>query len=210
MRRPLALALLGLTVLVPAAGRATVARAATPCQAGDTMVTMPSVSYSPSSVTVMPNTWVCWTNDDAVNHSATSDTSGVFDTGILTSGQSNRIFFSSLGSFPYHCMVHGLLMRGTVNVSNTPPPPPPPAPPPPSPPGVPAAKSSCKVPGLVGRTLPQSRRLLAAKHCRLGRVGKAFSKPKLKGRVLSQRPKPGTRLALNARVNVVLGRGPRR
>jgi hypothetical protein len=34
------------------------------------------------------------------------------------------------------------------------------------------------VPGLVGRTLPQSRRLLAAKHCRLGRVGKAFSKSK--------------------------------
>jgi hypothetical protein len=41
-------------------------------------------------------------------------------------------------------------------------------------------------------------------------VGKAFSKSKMKGRVLSQRPKPRMRLALNARVNVVLGRGPRR
>jgi beta-lactam-binding protein with PASTA domain len=52
--------------------------------------------------------------------------------------------------------------------------------------------------------------MLKARHCSLGRVSHAFSKAKQKGRVLSQRPKPGGRLALNARVNVVVGRGPRR
>ena len=89
-------------------------------------------------------------------------------------------------------------------------PPPPVPPPPPPPPGPTAPTQICRVPGVVGRTIPGARTLLKARHCNLGRVSRAFSNAKKKGRVLSQRPKPGTRLALNARVNVVVGRGPRR
>jgi beta-lactam-binding protein with PASTA domain len=63
---------------------------------------------------------------------------------------------------------------------------------------------------VVGRALPKTRKLLAARHCRLGKVGEAYSKMRMKGRVLSQRPKPGARMASNSRVSVVLGRGPRR
>jgi beta-lactam-binding protein with PASTA domain len=72
------------------------------------------------------------------------------------------------------------------------------------------AKVACRVPALVGKTLPRARKLLVVRHCRLGLVGKAHSSSKMKGRVLKQRPKPGKRMARNARVNVVLGRGPRR
>jgi beta-lactam-binding protein with PASTA domain len=71
------------------------------------------------------------------------------------------------------------------------------------------AKAACRVPALVGKTLPRARKLLTAFNCRLGRVGKAYSSSKMKGRVIKQRPKPGKRMARNARVNVVLGRGPR-
>jgi eukaryotic-like serine/threonine-protein kinase len=72
------------------------------------------------------------------------------------------------------------------------------------------AKASCLVPALVGKTLPRARKLLVARHCRLGLVAKTYSSSTLKGRVLKQRPKPGKRMARNARVDVVLGRGPRR
>ena len=72
------------------------------------------------------------------------------------------------------------------------------------------AKAACLVPALVGKTLPRARRLLVSRNCRLGRIGKAYSSSTLKGRVLSQRPRAGKRMARNARVNVVLGRGPRR
>jgi beta-lactam-binding protein with PASTA domain len=71
------------------------------------------------------------------------------------------------------------------------------------------AKVACRVPALVGKTLPRARKLLVARHCRLGLVGKAYSSSKMKGRVIKQRPTPGKRMARNARVNVVLGRGPR-
>jgi len=84
-------------------------------------------------------------------------------------------------------------------------PPPPPPPPPP-----PVVKQVCRVPRLFGRTLPGARRALAARHCRLGRVNRAYSKPRLKGRVIAQWPRAGVRLALNGRVRVVRGRGPRR
>jgi len=70
-------------------------------------------------------------------------------------------------------------------------------------------KAACRVPALVGKTLPRARKLLTVRNCRLGRVGKSFSSSKMKDRVIKQRPKPGKRMARNARVNVVLGRGPR-
>jgi hypothetical protein len=72
----------------------------------------------------------------------------------------------------------------------------------------PAAR--CRVPKLIGKTLPRARRALATAHCRLGGVGHRLSSTPLRGRVVAQRPKAGLRLKAGARVSVVIGRGPRR
>jgi hypothetical protein len=71
--------------------------------------------------------------------------------------------------------------------------------------------SPCFVPRLAGRTLKQSRALLAQGGCRLGRVGRVISIRVLKGRVVVQRPRARLRLARGARVNLTLssGRPPR-
>lgn len=66
----------------------------------------------------------------------------------------------------------------------------------------------CSVPKLLGKTLPRARRALAAAHCRLGRVGYAFSSARKRGRVVAQRPRAGVRIKAGARVKVVVGRGP--
>lgn len=72
---------------------------------------------------------------------------------------------------------------------------------------LPAAR--CRVPRLLGKTLPNARRTLATAHCRLGVVGHRLSSSRLRGRVVAQRPKAGLRLKTGARVSVVVGRGPR-
>jgi hypothetical protein len=68
----------------------------------------------------------------------------------------------------------------------------------------------CKVPKVVGLTLKKARTKLLKAHCRLGRVKKKASRPKKKGRVLSQRPKPGKSFPGGSKVNVTVGKGPRK
>jgi PASTA domain-containing protein/List-Bact-rpt repeat protein len=65
----------------------------------------------------------------------------------------------------------------------------------------------CVVPRLAGRRLRTARRLLGLRHCTVGRVGHAASRNVGKGRVLSQRPRPGTRLKHGAKINLVVSRG---
>jgi Ca2+-binding RTX toxin-like protein len=108
---------------------------------------------------------------------------------------------------------HTFQVRATDSLGNTDPTPatvswtvsvtPPPPPPPPS-------IVSCLVPKLVGKTLAKARLALAKAHCTLGKVGYKTSSKKQKGHVLAQSPKPGRRLANRARVNVTVGRGPKR
>jgi PASTA domain len=68
----------------------------------------------------------------------------------------------------------------------------------------------CKVPKVAGLTLKKARARIVRAHCRVGKVTKTFSTRRKKGRVLSQKPKPGRLLAAGARVNLVVGKGPRR
>jgi hypothetical protein len=67
--------------------------------------------------------------------------------------------------------------------------------------------SSCVVPRLAGRTLKQSRMLLARDGCRLGRVIRVYSVRVPHGRVVVQRPGARARVARGARVNLTLSRG---
>jgi len=47
-------------------------------------------------------------------------------------------------------------------------------------------------------------------HCKVGRVVRKTSTRKKKGRVIAQKPKPGKRLTNGAKVNLTVGKGPRK
>jgi hypothetical protein len=67
----------------------------------------------------------------------------------------------------------------------------------------------CLVPKLKGKTAKAARSALTKAHCGIGKVTKKFSKVK-KGRVVSQKPAPGTKLAAGAKVNFAVSKGKKR
>jgi plastocyanin len=73
-------------------------------------------SFVPPSVTIRAGQYVTWRNADAVAHTATADTPS-WDTGNILPGQtSGAVYFSTAGTFTYHCAIH-LGMTGTVVVN---------------------------------------------------------------------------------------------
>jgi Cupredoxin-like domain len=65
-------------------------------------------------IIVKQGTTVDWQNKDNTQHTTTSDTPGIWDSGILSPGQSYSITFNSTGTFTYHCNIHP--MTGTIEV----------------------------------------------------------------------------------------------
>jgi Ca2+-binding RTX toxin-like protein len=94
-----------------------------------------------------------------------------------------------------------------------PPPPPPPAvappPPPPARPRTPPRIVRCLVPNVRGKPLATARALVRRRNCAAGKVSRAYSRKVKKGRVISQRPRAGARLARGAKVKLVVSRGAR-
>jgi hypothetical protein len=127
------------------------------------------------------------------------------------------------GRYDYVCDPHLGFMFGSFDVTGSPLPPPPPQPPPPPPPPpspppapppppapqppAPVPAPVCSVPKVVGRLLARARRMILARHCSVGRVRRARSRRALRGRVLRQTPRPGTKLRNRGRVHLVVGRG---
>jgi hypothetical protein len=70
----------------------------------------------------------------------------------------------------------------------------------------PAAKT-CVVPKVTGETVTAAKHALTTHNCRVGTIKHAFSKKVRKGRVISQKPKPRTRLKHGAKVNLVVSKG---
>jgi len=68
----------------------------------------------------------------------------------------------------------------------------------------------CVVPRVVGLKLPVARRKIVRAQCRVGRVTKVVSSARKRGRVVAQSPRPGRRFAAARKVNLKVGRGPRR
>jgi plastocyanin len=83
--------------------------------AGSGQVVISNYSYSPASTTVKVGTTVTFTNKDSVEHTATSDTEGVFDTGTLNDGKTAHIKLMKVGTFSYHCSFHAF-MHGSIKV----------------------------------------------------------------------------------------------
>ncbi len=77
--------------------------------------------YLPDVITVVigKNNTVLWINNDVAPHTVTSDTAGIFDSGMtgpLTSqGGTYQFTFTSPGTYTYHCSFHAW-MQGTVIV----------------------------------------------------------------------------------------------
>lgn len=78
-------------------------------------ITMQSMSFSPSSLTVTAGTTVTWKNNDYTTHTATADDNS-FNSGDVASGYSYSKVFSTKGTFPYHCVYHNT-MKGTIVVN---------------------------------------------------------------------------------------------
>ena len=67
----------------------------------------------------------------------------------------------------------------------------------------------CVVPNVKRKPLATAKRRIAAAHCKTGKVTKAKSATVPKGRVISQKLKPGKKLAAGTKVNLVVSRGKR-
>jgi len=75
-----------------------------------------AVPYSPQTFHVAVGGTVTWINKDTMAHTVTSNTTGQFDSGLLTTGASWSHTFSQAGTFEYHCTPHPQ-MWGVINVS---------------------------------------------------------------------------------------------
>ena len=67
----------------------------------------------------------------------------------------------------------------------------------------------CTVQDVFRQTLPAAKRTIARANCRVGTIRRVYSKSVKRGRVISQKPKPGTVLPNRGKVNLVVSRGRR-
>ena len=72
--------------------------------------------YDPDALTISMGDQVYWYNSGDVVHTSTSNTN-IWNSGFLSPGDSYSRTFNSVGTFPYHCAVHGLVMSGTITVT---------------------------------------------------------------------------------------------
>lgn len=66
------------------------------------------------------------------------------------------------------------------------------------------AQARCRVPRVIGLELRKAKQRIRRAQCSVGRIRRARSRRV--GRVIAQHPRPGTRLQIGARVNLVVGR----
>jgi beta-lactam-binding protein with PASTA domain len=68
----------------------------------------------------------------------------------------------------------------------------------------------CLVPDVRGATLGDAKKAIRVFHCTVGEVRSAYSAKIPRGRVVAQRPQPGTQLKDRGRVALVVSRGRKR
>jgi len=73
--------------------------------------------FVPTKLTVSAGTTVVWTNNGENSHNTTSF-NGLWDSGLLTHGQSYQHTFSQAGAYRFLCSQHFLEgMTGTITVT---------------------------------------------------------------------------------------------
>jgi hypothetical protein len=68
-------------------------------------VDIQNFSFVPGRMELDPGDGIQWTNRDTVPHSSTSD-DGIWDSGVMSNGESYTFIFENEGTFAYHCSVH--------------------------------------------------------------------------------------------------------
>lgn len=68
-------------------------------------------------------------------------------------------------------------------------------------------KVLCVVPKVKGKRLRAAKQAIRRAHCSVGKVTRAFSASVKKGRVISQKPKPGKKLAARSKVKLKVSKG---
>ena len=71
-------------------------------------------------------------------------------------------------------------------------------------------KRACVVPKVVGKRLGAAKKTIKRAHCSVGKIQKKFSAKVKAGRVISQKPRPRTKLAIGSRVKLTVSKGKRR
>ena len=73
-----------------------------------------------------------------------------------------------------------------------------------------AGRPTCKIPKVVGRTLAKARVLIVQRHCRVGKVARAYSRVRKAGVVITQGKRAGRVVAAGTRIGLTVSRGRRR
>ncbi|MDQ1688250.1 MAG: hypothetical protein QOK42_1225 [Frankiaceae bacterium] len=119
MRRPplvAVLALVAASACSSSSGGSKPASGAADSGAPGSAVTIQSFGYRPSPLTVTPGQKVVVTNKDGTEHTATSDKSGLFDSGDIDGGGSQSFTAPTApGTYTYMCKYHSS-MHGTLVV----------------------------------------------------------------------------------------------
>ena len=68
----------------------------------------------------------------------------------------------------------------------------------------------CRVPKVIGKRLGAAKRMIAARHCRTGKVSQAYSSKRKQGIVISQNRRPGRVLPARSKISLVVGRRHKR
>ncbi|MBM2811808.1 MAG: blue (type 1) copper domain protein, partial [Chloroflexi bacterium] len=118
LRRILAAALVGAIGLVT--GLTLVALSPVLAQDEMATVSMGDNFFEPFELTVAPGTTITWVNDGADLHDVVSDWF-IFDSGLMSPGDSFSWVFSDVGDYAYVCDLHDG-MNGVVHVAVAAPP----------------------------------------------------------------------------------------
>jgi len=81
----------------------------------DQMVHIFDNYYDPAVVQIQPGQTILWMSMAGHSHTTTSDI-GLWDSGVMNSGDMFYFTFENEGVYDYHCTIHGLSMSGTVVV----------------------------------------------------------------------------------------------
>lgn len=84
-------------------------------EAAADVVTIEDFKFAPAEIEVDAGTTVRWPNRDEASHTATSDESGVFDTGTIRTGEAKTVTLSERGTIAYRCDLHPF-MKGKITV----------------------------------------------------------------------------------------------
>jgi plastocyanin len=87
------------------------------CTSQSSTVTIQNMVFTPSTLHIPGGTTVIWINKDNTAHHVVSDT-GLFDSGILATGDSFNYTFNQAGDYSYHCSIHPSMV-GIIVVSSS-------------------------------------------------------------------------------------------